>query len=208
MASRKLEDLYEPLRVVLEESLKEADEKGLDVVVTCTQRSSEEQEALYAQGREDLLVVNKKREALGMVRLKAAGNRRKITWTLKSYHTCEPKSMAFDFAIGSKSKIYWDLKADVNDNEIPDYEEFAKICKSKNPNIEWGGDFKKSKDCPHIQWKNGMAVNQNEVVEVVVEEKEKKEKKEKKEYEKPPQGGFTKCLKRMKGSILKSFRRS
>jgi len=175
--------------------LKEADEKDLSVVITCTQRSPEEQEALYAQGRENLLVVNKKREALGMVRLKAASNR-KVTWTLKSYHTCEPKSMAFDFAVGSKSKIYWDLKADVNDNEIPDYEEFAKICKSKNPNIEWGGDFKKSKDCPHIQWKNGMTINQDEVIAKIEEKEEKK-----------PLGGFTKCLKKVKGSILKSFRR-
>jgi peptidoglycan L-alanyl-D-glutamate endopeptidase CwlK len=224
MASRKLEDLYEPLRAVLEDALEEAKEKGLDILVTCTHRSPKEQEALYAQGREGILSVNKKREAVGLVRIKQAANR-KITWTLKSYHTSEPKSMAFDFAIGTSGKVFWDLKVDVNDNDIPDYQEFAEICKSKNPNIQWGGDFKTTKDCPHVQWKNGMTINQNEVIEVpevpveVVEMEEEGEKEkeegvkeakveEKVEQQEKPRGGFLQCLRKVKDSILQSFRKS
>ena len=221
MASRKLEDLYEPLRLVLEEALEEAKEKGLKVLVTCTLRSPEEQQALYAQGRESVSKVNKKREAVGLVRIKEVANK-KVTWTLKSYHTCEPKSMAFDFAIGSSGKVFWDLKVDVNDNDIPDYREFAEICKSKNPNIEWGGDFRTTKDCPHIQWKNGMNINQEESVplgeektEEVKEENIKEEELVKEEevaedkalVEVEPQGGFIACLKKLKDSILKSFQK-
>ncbi|KKL18619.1 hypothetical protein LCGC14_2473690, partial [marine sediment metagenome] len=50
-------------------------------------------------------------------------------------------------------------KVDLNENDIPDYQEFADICKKLNPNIEWGGDWK-FKDYGHIQWKDGLSLDQ------------------------------------------------
>ena len=64
-------------------------------------------------------------------------------------------SEAVDFAIiKNNSSVTWDLKADVNADSIPDYEEIGKIGESVG--LTWGGRFKNSKgepqpDCPHLQ---------------------------------------------------------
>jgi peptidoglycan LD-endopeptidase CwlK len=58
---------------------------GIDFIVTCTYRSQEEQNALYAQGR----------TTPGKV----------VTWTKNSRHT---KRDAFDIAILKNGKITWD----------------------------------------------------------------------------------------------------
>ena len=160
MSSRKLEDLYKPLQVVAEKALQIAKEKELPITITCTRRSSDEQRALYMQGREPLEKVNIVRKRLGLYLLSEEENSRKVTWVTSSYHTCSPKAMAFDFAVGASGKIFWDIKVDVNHDNIPDYKEFAEICKSLDPNIEWGGDWENTKDFPHIQWKNGIKISQ------------------------------------------------
>lgn len=162
MSSRKLDDLYEPLKVVAEKSLIEAGNRGLTVIITCTARKPQEQLALYAQGRESLESVNIKRNACGLYLLGSEENSRQVTCVTKSYHTVIPKAMAFDFAIGINGKIDWDIKANYNKNDIPDYKEFAEICKSMDSNIEWGGDWEGWQDVPHIQWKNGMTVKQSD----------------------------------------------
>jgi hypothetical protein len=169
MSSRELKHVYKPLRDVIKKALDEADARGLPVIITCTKRDSKEQEALYAQGRESLVKVNSMRKACGLWEITKDENKRKVTWTHSSYHTLDPLSMAVDFAITfPEGKICWDVKADVNNNEITDYKEFGEICKVIDPiNIEWGGDWKKP-DNPHIQWKNGKFIIQS-VKEGVVE---------------------------------------
>jgi len=160
MASRKLEDLYTPFRNVIEKALKIADAQNLPITITCTKRSMGEQEALYAQGREELVFVNAKRKKVGLSDITLKRNKQKVTWTLKTYHNTEPKAMAVDFAIG-RSSITWDVKADTNSNNIPDYQEFGEICKSIDPeNIQWGGDWTK-KDWCHVQWKGGLELDQS-----------------------------------------------
>ena len=167
MASRDINDLYKPLKLVLEEALKIAKKRGLPVVIISTLRTPEEQEALYAQGRKPLMVVNALRKKAKLLPITETENKKKITWTKKSYHNTLPKSMAFDFAIGTRKKIYWDVKADVNADDIPDYKQFASIlCKEVCPNLEWGGDWsKKNKDYGHIQWKNGLNIIQKKEIE-------------------------------------------
>jgi hypothetical protein len=160
MASRKLEDLYPPFRQVIEKALKIADAQNLPITITCTKRSMAEQEALYAQGREELVFVNAKRKKVGLSDITLKRNKQKVTWTLNTYHNTDPKSMGVDYAIG-KSSITWDVAADTNSNKIPDYTEFGNICKSIDPeNIQWGGDWTK-KDWCHIQWKNGRNIDQS-----------------------------------------------
>ena len=51
MASRFLTDLHPDLRPLAERFLARCQERGLDLVVTCTYRSNDEQASLYAQGR-------------------------------------------------------------------------------------------------------------------------------------------------------------
>ena len=121
MPSRKLEDLYPPLKVVCEKALEIAKQKGLLIGITCTHRTSVEQAALYSQGRESLDIVNEKRSKVGLYELTPQENSRCVTWVLVSYHTCSPLAMAFDFVIKkSPSECSWDIKADWNLNQIPD----------------------------------------------------------------------------------------
>ncbi|MCC6347894.1 MAG: M15 family metallopeptidase [Nitrospirales bacterium] len=100
---------------------------GIPFMFTCTYRSSEEQSALYAQGR-----INPGRI---------------VTWTLKSKH-CEGK--AFDIAILKDGKPTWDVKVSVDGDTIPDYEEAGKIGEALG--LVWGGRWK-TPDCPHFQVK-------------------------------------------------------
>jgi peptidoglycan L-alanyl-D-glutamate endopeptidase CwlK len=159
MPSRNLNDLYAPLRNVIIKGLRIAKSRNVRVLVTCTWRSEGEQYALWCQGRKTLAEVNRARKLYGLSRITEKKNK-VVTWVKSSYHTCWPKSMAFDFCILREDKsATWDIKADVNDNDIPDYDEFAKICKEVDPNIEWGGDWDK-KDYCHVQWKNGMKIDQ------------------------------------------------
>lgn len=131
--SRKIEDLTPEAQEkakLFEAGMQLA---GIPFMFTCTYRSQEEQNVLYAQGR----------TAPGKI----------VTWTLNSRHT---KRDAFDIAILKQGKPVWDIKVDVNDDDIPDYQqagEIGEIC-----GLVWGGRFKDSKgklrpDYPHFQMK-------------------------------------------------------
>lgn len=117
MASRKIEDLLVQLQTKFHEFRIATDQAGLQFIVTCTYRSQEEQNELYAQGR--------------------TKPGKKVTWTKNSKHTLR---RAFDIALlGKNGKITWDLKASVNKNEIPDYTELGLIGESLG--LTWGGRF-------------------------------------------------------------------
>lgn len=51
MPSRKIEDLHPDLQPICQEFLRRCNAVGLDVLITCTFRSNDEQNQLYAQGR-------------------------------------------------------------------------------------------------------------------------------------------------------------
>ncbi|MDF0606648.1 M15 family metallopeptidase [Neisseriaceae bacterium TC5R-5] len=51
MPSRKIEDLHPDLQPICREFLRRCEAAGLDILITCTWRSGEEQNQLYAQGR-------------------------------------------------------------------------------------------------------------------------------------------------------------
>lgn len=131
---------------------------GLNYRLTSVARLTKEQFALYAQGREELVLVNMYRKIAGLPPITKVENSRKITWTLKSDHLIDlddhlewnDKSRAFDIVILDGKRAVWDLKVSVNKNEIPDYKEAALIGK------ECGFDpgyFWKSVDAPHYSWR-------------------------------------------------------
>lgn len=51
MPSRNIEDLHPDLQPLCREFLRRCAAAGLDILITCTWRSSDEQDRLYAQGR-------------------------------------------------------------------------------------------------------------------------------------------------------------
>jgi len=51
MASRRLEDLHPDLMPLCKEHIAQCQHEGIDIIITCTFRSPEEQNRLYGQGR-------------------------------------------------------------------------------------------------------------------------------------------------------------
>jgi len=133
---------------------------GHRVVITCVDRTYQEQTAYFAQGREKLEVTNALRKIAGLWLIDEQENTRKITWTMNSEHIINLEderadndlSRAIDFAILDKNrKITWDVKVDVDEDAVPDYIECAKIGETLG---FWGGyRFKKTPDYPHLQLK-------------------------------------------------------
>jgi peptidoglycan L-alanyl-D-glutamate endopeptidase CwlK len=156
MASREI-SMLTPLMITLyykfEAGMKAA---GLPFIITCTARFYQEQVALYAQGRQPLEEVNLLRKVVGLPPLAEKENSYCVTWTLASKHIVNlgdddprnDKSRAFDIVIMRGKTPIWDLKANVNANDVPDYEEAAAIGRSVGLIV--GADFRK-KDYPHFE---------------------------------------------------------
>ena len=157
MSSRKIEDLVPKLQMLYYQFKAKMDLAKIPFIVTCTARTVKEQVALYAQGRQILNEVNVLRAQAQLPPITEAENKNKVTSTLQSKHlvdledpiTTNDKSSAFDIAILKNGKATWDLKINVNNNEIPDYMEAGKIGQSVG--LIWGGSWINFKDYPHFQ---------------------------------------------------------
>lgn len=155
MASRKIEDCTPSLQGKIKAFTIAMFKAGIPFMITCTARTVNEQQAFYAQGRNDLATVNKLREIAGLAPISQSDNQ-KVTWTLHSEHLIDlddgnpnnDKSRAFDIAITRDKKPIWDLKVNVNGNKIPDYDEAGLIGESVG--LKWGGRFS-TPDRPHFQ---------------------------------------------------------
>ncbi len=157
MASRDLDDLTPACREAYERFAAAMERAGLPFLVTCTARSVREQVALYAQGREPLEHVNTLRRLARLGPITYRENQSKVTWTLASKHLVDlddgnpanDKSRAFDIALlaheGDQLSIHWRIKADVNENAIPDYDEAGRIGEAAG--LRWGGRFPRPDRC-------------------------------------------------------------
>ena len=152
MASRKIEDLTTRTREKYQMFSTCMAKAGIPFDVTCTSRTDLEQVALYCQGRVSLRTVNRIRRLAALPLIMTKENAHRVTWTLKSRHIVHddrPLSDAFDIALMRDKQIHWDIKADVNDNEIPDYLEAAKIAQECG--LVAGAFFKGKPDYCHFQ---------------------------------------------------------
>lgn len=129
--------------------------RNITYKVTCTSRSVVEQMALYVMGRLSLVEVNRFRWMAGLWLL-ADNDNKKVTWTLSSKHVTNmfdkdlnnDLAHAFDIVILNGRDAVWDLKADVNANEISDYEEAGQI--GEVCGLVWGGRWKNA-DYVHFE---------------------------------------------------------
>lgn len=115
----------------------EAARKGIRVVITDDFRNAEDQDKLYAKGRTEP----------GNIVTHARGG--------ESYHNY---GLAIDFAISSRDsgKLIWDMDYDGNGNSRSDWKEVVAIA--KNLGFEWGGDWEKFRDYPHLQVSYGLTI--------------------------------------------------
>jgi peptidoglycan LD-endopeptidase CwlK len=156
MSSRKIEDCCPELQEKYPAFAAAMAAAGIPFILTCTARTVREQVALYAQGREPLDMINSLRRAAGLCPISFWESRDKVTWTLASKHIIDlednipenDKARAFDISISRDGKPCWDLKVNVNKNDLPDYEEAGKIGESVG--LRWGGRFP-SPDRPHFE---------------------------------------------------------
>ena len=132
------------------------EDAGLPYMLTRVASTYAEQVTLFYQGRTGLDVVNSLRRSLGWPPLRPEQNK-KVTWTLNSLHIVRMENddpfdncaRAFDFAILKGPKVpTWELKVDINENDIPDYRE-AGILWEECGGV-WGGRWSNPDYC-HCQ---------------------------------------------------------
>ena len=124
MASRKLEDLAPQFRDRFLAWLGACKAQGLDLLVTCTYRSKEEQDALYAQGR--------------------TKPGKKIT-NAQAGESPHNFSLALDFVPIVDGKPMWN-------DEHPAWRTAGNLCPAYG--LEWGGSWSRFRDMPHVQVPN------------------------------------------------------
>ncbi|MDD5189440.1 MAG: M15 family metallopeptidase [Dehalococcoidales bacterium] len=129
MASRKTSDLHPDLEVKANQFVAECQRRNIDILITCTYRSNEEQLTLYKQGRETpgRIVTNAKPG--------------------ESAHNCvnpngSPSAQAFDVVPLIHGKPQWDATD-------PVWQTVGEIGKSFG--LEWAGDWVKFKEFPHFE---------------------------------------------------------
>lgn len=130
------------LHPIVEEKSNQLIEKaaaiGIDVLITDGFRSADEQNSLHAKGRST---------GGGVVTYARGG---------ESYHNY---GLAIDFALLlDNGKVVWDTKRDDNGNGKADWFEVAAI--GKELGFEWGGDWQRFKDYPHLEMTFGLSIEE------------------------------------------------
>lgn len=117
--------------------IKQAADKGINVIITDGFRNIQDQDSLYEKGR----TVD------GQIVTHAKGG--------ESYHNF---GLAIDFALlTGDGKAIWDTSYDGNGNSKPDWHEVVAIAKELG--FEWGGDWNQFKDYPHLEMSFGLTIN-------------------------------------------------
>lgn len=121
MASLKLEDLHPLIRDKARLVLIACEERGVDLLVTCTLRSLDEQAKLYAQGR--------------------TTPGRRVT-NAKPGSSAHNYGMAMDVVPMLGGKPQWDAKH-------PHWQVYGEEVRKAG--LEWAGDWKSFREFPHCQ---------------------------------------------------------
>lgn len=121
MSSRRLIDLDSRFRERFVNWLHDCEAAGLDLLVTCTLRTHDEQDALYAQGRT---------------------KPGRIVTNARAGQSAHNYGLALDFVPIVNGKLEWDDGA-------PQWHDAGK--RAKEFGLEWAGDWPKFREFPHVQ---------------------------------------------------------
>lgn len=119
--SRDLNELHPVVKAAAESALAECKAQGLDVLVTCTYRTPDEQNALYAQGR---------------------SKPGPIVTNARAYQSMHNFRCALDLVPLIHGKPDWD-------GSHSSWHKIADIFKAHG--FEWGYDWPRFKEMPHFQ---------------------------------------------------------
>jgi peptidoglycan L-alanyl-D-glutamate endopeptidase CwlK len=145
MASRSLFDLHPAVRERAQKFTAQCDQQGITLLVTCTFRSSDEQAALFAQGRNPLAVVNTLRTHAGLGPIEESAN--KVVTKAKPGQSLHEYKCALDVVPLESGKCIWD-------GNHPIWRKVAAIGKSCG--LEWAGDWVHMKEVAHFQYTGGL----------------------------------------------------
>ena len=129
MSSRLISDLIKPLQIKYYDFEREMRQHQIEFIVTCTYRSNQEQDALYACGRTKpgRIVTNCQGGYSMHNKTDANGN---------------PAAQAFDICILENGKPDWDVGN-------PSWTIAGQI--GVNLGLDWAGNWKSFKEFPHFQ---------------------------------------------------------
>lgn len=118
-----------------------------ELVVTYVARTREEHEALWAQGRRQLVIVNAYRARAGMAPITDKQNV-EVTWTTVSKHLLVP-SRAVDLAVAvDPDGPEGPMKPVIEWEDEPRYHQMGAIAVSLG--LVWGGNWRKADLC-HVE---------------------------------------------------------
>lgn len=127
----------------------ECKKQGIDIVLIETFRSTETQDAYYAQGRLPLSEVNALRKVAGLQPISEYVNEKKIT-NARSGESAHNYGLAFDICPKVNGKLAW--------NRIDLFDKIGKIASTLVVDgvykLVWGGNFKSISDKPHFEMEN------------------------------------------------------
>lgn len=138
--SRDLNDLHPAVQPMAKEFLASCQRAKIDVLITCTWRSPEEQAALYAKGR----------TAPGPKVTNAKPGQSCHNFTLNGH----PASLAFDVVPLVNGKPVWS-SAD------PIWREIG--MRGISVGLEWAGDWLRFKEFPHFQHPDAKTITDGAV---------------------------------------------
>ncbi len=129
-------DLHPIVKERSNQLIQQAAKRGIVLVITDGFRSAADQDRLYEKGR----------TSEGNIVTYAKGG--------ESYHNF---GLAIDFALKtSAGDVIWDMNYDGNKNGVADWTEVVKMAKSLG--FQWGGDWAKFKDYPHLEMDFGLTI--------------------------------------------------
>lgn len=126
--------------------------EGVRFAVHMGLRTREQQLALYAQGRESLASVNRRRKSAGYYPISAAANKSRVTGVRFSWHNTGLAVDIVEDGDPNKAGIQWSWRSIKSYLKIGQY--------AKKYGLEWGGFWKSFKDYPHLQYPVPLSLRQ------------------------------------------------
>jgi peptidoglycan L-alanyl-D-glutamate endopeptidase CwlK len=148
MATRSLTALHPTVHRLCNRHITACQQSGIDLLVTCTLRSGDEQNALYAQGRQPLDVVNGLRTVLGLAPITEKENSRTVTDARGGY-SFHQYGLAYDVVPLESGKPAWDEHAGI-------WSRVGAI--GEQCGLEWAGKWVHRTEYPHFQWSGGLSL--------------------------------------------------
>ena len=131
---------------------------GINIIITQTLRTKEEQEAFYARGRLPLIQVNALYKKAGLAPITAAENKMIVTKAKSIDNSFHGYGLAIDFAVMNKDgkTVLWDAMKDLDGDGVSEYMEVAKIAEGLG--FEAGINWSSMPDPPHLQMRFGLTL--------------------------------------------------